>query len=63
LSIVGGVRGPCIKSKDFACPGDGVAYPDARRLWARPQFQVRRTVVIPYAVAVMDVLFRFDGMG
>jgi hypothetical protein len=52
-----------MKSKDFARPCDGVAYPDARRLWTCPQLQVRRTVVIPYAVAVMDVLFRFDGTG
>jgi hypothetical protein len=54
LSIVGGVRSPCILSKYFVRPRDGIAHPDAGRLRARPQFQVFWPVVVTYAVAVMD---------
>jgi hypothetical protein len=35
-------------------PRDGIAHPDARRLWASPEFQVFWPVIVTYAVAVMD---------
>ena len=35
-------------------PRDGIADPDAGRLWARPEFQVLWPVVVAYPVAVMD---------
>src|SRR6185312_4282064 len=54
LSIVGGVRNPCISSKYFLRPRDGIADSDAGRLWARPEFQVLWPVVVAYPVAVMD---------
>jgi hypothetical protein len=34
-------------------PGDGIAHPDARRLW-RPKLKVLRTVVVSNAVDVVD---------
>ena len=56
LSIVGGVRNPCISSKYFLRPRDGIADPDAGRLWASQEFQVLWPVVVAYPVAVMDRL-------
>jgi len=38
------------------CPRDGIADPDAGRLWACPEFQVLWPIVITYPVAVMDRL-------
>ena len=54
MSIVGGVRSPCVTSKYFVCPRDGIAHPDAGRLWASPEFQVLWPVVVTYAVTMMD---------
>ena len=36
------------------CPCDGIAHPDAGRLWAGPEFQILWPVVVTYAVAMMD---------
>ena len=36
------------------CPRDGIAHPDAGRLWASPEFQVLWPVVVTYAVTMMD---------
>ena len=58
MSIVGGVRSPCISSKYFLRPRDPIADPDAGRLWASPEFQVLWPIVVAYSVAVMDRLRR-----
>ena len=58
MSIVGGVRSPCVQSEYFAGPRDSVAHPDAGWLRPGPEFQIFWTIVVAYAVAVVDGLRR-----
>jgi len=39
---------------DAARPFDGIAHPDARRLWSGPEFEVRGPIVVAYAVDVVN---------
>ena len=58
LSIVGGDTFALISRDNLARPRYGVTDPYARRLRSRPQLQVLWPIVIPYAIAVMNGLFR-----
>jgi len=45
-----------VLSEYFACPRDGVAYPDAGWLRLGPEFQILWPVIVSYAVAVVNGL-------
>ena len=58
MSIVGGVRSPCISSEYFARPRDSIAHSDAGWLRPGPEFEIFRPIVVAYAVTVVDGLRR-----